>query len=128
MTKKNASAGLRGQIAGETSIATVGAEGHGLTYRGYDVKDLAAHTGFEEVAHLLLRGRLPTEPELVAYRARLASMRDLPPTLVEVLERIPADAHPMDVMRTGVLGARAASSRRRTTTTIPACSATLPTS
>ncbi len=97
-----AGAGLRGQIAGQTALCTVGKEGAGLTYRGYDVRDLAAHCKtFEEVAYLLLRGDLPTQDELTAYLKRLHDMRDLPATLKEVLERIPADAHPMDVMRVG---------------------------
>ena len=95
-------AGLRGQIAGQTALCTVGKEGAGLTYRGYDVRDLAAQCKtFEEVAFLLLRGHLPNQDELTAYLKRLHDMRDLPVTLKEVLERIPADAHPMDVMRVG---------------------------
>ncbi|MDY0249236.1 MAG: 2-methylcitrate synthase [Pseudomonas sp.] len=95
-------AGLRGQIAGQTALCTVGKEGAGLTYRGYDVRDLAVHCKtFEEVAYLLLYGHLPTQTEIDAYLKRLHDMRDLPATLKEVLERIPADAHPMDVMRVG---------------------------
>lgn len=99
-------AGLRGQVAGQTALSTVGKEGAGLTYRGYDVRDLAAHAGFEEVAYLLLYGELPNVEQLSAYKARLKGLRDLPQALKEVLERIPANAHPMDVMRTGasVLG------------------------
>lgn len=104
--KKLGGAGLRGQVAGETSLCTVGKEGHGLTYRGYPIEVLAEKAEFEEVAHLLLRGKLPNRQELAAFKARLKGMRALPPVLREVLERIPADAHPMDVMRTGcsVLG------------------------
>lgn len=94
-------AGLRGQIAGKTALATVGQSGSGLTYRGYDISDLAASCQFEEVAHLLLKGHLPTQVELDAYKAKLKTLRGLPQALKEVLERIPADAHPMDVMRTG---------------------------
>lgn len=95
-------AGLRGQVAGQTALCTVGKEGAGLTYRGYDVRDLAKNCQhFEEVAHLLWYGKLPNQAELDAYMKRLKSMRDLPAALKEVLERIPADAHPMDVMRTG---------------------------
>lgn len=94
-------AGLRGQIAGKTALSTVGVSGSGLTYRGYDLQDLASHCEFEEVAHLILRGHLPTAAELQAYKARLKSLRALPAALKEVLERIPAGAHPMDVMRTG---------------------------
>ncbi len=96
-------AGLRGQIAGQTALCTVGKEGAGLTYRGYDVRDLAKNCKkFEEVAYLLWYGKLPNQAELDAYVTRLKGMRDLPTALKEVLERIPADAHPMDVMRTGV--------------------------
>ncbi|OYW90610.1 MAG: 2-methylcitrate synthase, partial [Pseudomonadales bacterium 32-61-5] len=94
-------AGLRGQIAGQTALCTVGKTGAGLTYRGYDVRDLAAECDFEEVAYLLFYGELPTVEQLAAYKARLKTLRDLPQTLKEVLERIPASAHPMDVMRTG---------------------------
>ena len=99
--KELSGAGLRGQIAGKTALSTVGKTGSGLTYRGYDVKDLAAHCEFEEVAHLILQGELPNEAELAAYKKRLKAMRNLPQALKEVLERIPASAHPMDVMRTG---------------------------
>ena len=94
-------AGLRGQVAGQTALSTVGQAGAGLTYRGYDVRELAADAQFEEVAYLLLYGELPTKTELAAYSAKLSKLRDLPQALKEVLERIPADAHPMDVMRTG---------------------------
>jgi len=99
--KKLSGAGLRGQSAGETSLSTVGVSGSGLTYRGYDIKDLAEKVSFEEVAHLILHGELPTEAELAKYQQKLKSMRGLPAALKEVLERIPKDAHPMDVMRTG---------------------------
>ena len=99
--KKLTGAGLRGQVAGETALCTVGKTGTGLTYRGYDITDLAENTCFEEVAHLILKGELPTQGELDAYRAKLKGLRSLPPALKEVLERIPASAHPMDVMRTG---------------------------
>lgn len=99
-------AGLRGQVAGQTALCTVGKTGAGLTYRGYDVRDLAAQSEFEEVAYLLFYGELPAAQQLADYKARLKTMRDLPAALKEVLERIPGDAHPMDVMRTGasVLG------------------------
>ena len=99
--KKLTGAGLRGQVAGETALCTVGKTGTGLTYRGYDITDLAENTCFEEVAHLILKGELPTQSELDAYRVKLKGLRSLPPALKEVLERIPASAHPMDVMRTG---------------------------
>ncbi|MDX5386389.1 MAG: 2-methylcitrate synthase [Marinobacter sp.] len=99
--KKLSGAGLRGQVAGETALCTVGKTGTGLTYRGYDVTDLAANAQFEEVAYLLLRGKLPNQAELDAYKAKLKSLRNLPDALKLVLEQIPKDAHPMDVMRTG---------------------------
>jgi len=94
-------AGLRGQIAGQTALCTVGKTGAGLTYRGYDVRDLAAQCDFEEVAYLLFYGELPNAQQLAEYKNRLKTLRDLPQALKEVLERIPANAHPMDVMRTG---------------------------
>ncbi|MDF9894391.1 UNVERIFIED_ORG: 2-methylcitrate synthase [Pseudomonas vranovensis] len=99
-------AGLRGQVAGQTALSTVGQAGAGLTYRGYDVRDLAEHALFEEVAYLLLYGELPSKAQLAQYQQKLKTLRDLPQALKEVLERIPASAHPMDVMRTGcsVLG------------------------
>lgn len=100
-TKVLSGAGLRGQVAGKTALSTVGKEGSGLTYRGYDVKDLAETCVFEEVAHLILKGALPTQAELDAYRTTLKSLRGLPQALKDVLERIPAEAHPMDVLRTG---------------------------
>ena len=99
--KKLGGAGLRGQTAGQTALCTVGKTGTGLTYRGYDISDLAAGASFEEVAHLILRGALPNAEELKAYRAKLKMLRGLPSPVREALERIPADAHPMDVMRTG---------------------------
>ncbi len=101
MMKGSYSPGLEGVVAGETAISTVGKEGVGLTYRGYSITDLAEHATFEEVAHLLIRGRLPTREELAAYRQRLISLRGLPPALMTVLEQLPASAHPMDVLRTG---------------------------
>jgi len=98
---KKTGAGLRGQSAGETTICTVGAEGNSLRYRGYDVVELAQDSTFYEVAYLLLKGQLPTQVELDAWTAKLLPLRELPQPLLEVLERIPADTHPMDVMRTG---------------------------
>jgi len=108
-SKKNeelGGAGLRGQSAGSTALCTVGKTGTGLTYRGYDITDLANNAQFEEVAHLLLRGHLPNQKELDEYKTRLISLRGLPSELKQALELIPASAHPMDVMRTGcsVLG------------------------
>ncbi|HCG7133637.1 TPA: 2-methylcitrate synthase [Vibrio parahaemolyticus] len=99
-------AGLRGQSAGSTALCTVGKTGTGLTYRGYDITDLANNAQFEEVAHLLLRGHLPNQQELDAYKTHLLSLRGLPTELKQALELVPASAHPMDVMRTGcsVLG------------------------
>ena len=99
--KKLGGAGLRGQSAGETALCTVGKEGAGLTYRGYTIEDLAANAQFEEVAYMLLYGALPTQSELDAYNEKLMSLRGLPEDLKKTLEMIPADTHPMDVMRTG---------------------------
>ena len=99
--KKLSGAGLRGQVAGETALCTVGKTGTGLTYRGYDISELAEKAKFEEVAFLLLKGHLPNQSELDAYNTKLQSLRTLPDALKEVLERIPASAHQMDVMRTG---------------------------
>ncbi len=101
MAETNKGAGLRGQTAGQTAICTVGAEGNSLRYRGYDVADLAANASFNEVAFMILHGHLPSQQELDGFSARLQQQRMLPTALCEVLERIPADAHPMDVMRTG---------------------------
>ena len=99
--KKLGGAGLRGQVAGETALCTVGQTGTGLTYRGYDITDLADNVTFTEVAHLILKGELPTQVELDAYVTKLKGLRGLPDALKETLERIPKGAHPMDVMRTG---------------------------
>ncbi|WP_166372156.1 2-methylcitrate synthase [Psychromonas sp. SA13A] len=102
MSDKNiGGAGLRGQSAGETKLCTVGQSGSGLTYCGYDVADLAENTTFEEVAYLLFNGELPTQAQLDEYKKTLFAMRDLPDALKTVLKLIPADTHPMDVMRTG---------------------------
>ncbi|WP_422102350.1 bifunctional 2-methylcitrate synthase/citrate synthase [Vreelandella sp.] len=94
-------AGLRGQSAGATALCTVGKTGSGLTYRGFDIKELAEKAKFEEVAYLLLKGKLPNQAELDHYIAKLKGLRGLPDALKVVLEQIPKDAHPMDVMRTG---------------------------
>ena len=99
--KKLGGAGLRGQVAGNTALSTVGKTGTGLTYRGYAIEELAEKASFEEVAYMLLYGSLPTQSEYDAYSAKLKSFRSLPKALKEVLERIPQSAHPMDVMRTG---------------------------
>jgi 2-methylcitrate synthase len=101
MTKPAKTGGLAGVVAGKTALSTVGKEGHTLTYRGYSIHDLAEHATFEEVAYLLLRGKLPNRAELSAYCKRLGGMRGLPEPLKAVLEQLPASAHPMDVLRTG---------------------------
>lgn len=95
------SSGLAGVIAGRTAISTVGKEGVGLTYRGYSIEDLAEGATFEEVAYLLIYGELPTQKELDRYKEKLRSLRRLPERVRAILEQIPGDAHPMDVMRTG---------------------------
>ncbi len=102
MAASKKTGGLAGVTAGATHLCTVGKEGAGLTYRGYDIYDLADNASFEEVAHLLLHGKLPTQSELDAYRDKIKANRGLPESLKTVLEMIPADAHPMDVLRTGV--------------------------
>ena len=99
--KKLSGTGLRGQVAGETSLCTVGKTGSGLTYRGMDISVLAENAKFEEVAYLLLRGVLPKQQELDNYINKIISLRDLPKVLKDTLERIPSTAHPMDVIRTG---------------------------
>ncbi|SBS28181.1 2-methylcitrate synthase [Marinomonas aquimarina] len=101
MAKELSGAGLRGQSAGETALCTVGKTGSGLTYRGYDIEELADKACFEEVAHLLLYGKLPNRAELDHYKTKLMNLRELPQALKSALELIPKDAHPMDVMRTG---------------------------
>jgi len=101
MSKDKKAGGLAGVTAGETAICTVGKEGAGLTYRGYDIYDLAEHARFEEVAYLLHYGKLPTQGELSDYITRLQGLRDLPAALKQALEAIPGDAHPMDVLRSG---------------------------
>ena len=96
------SVALSGTVAGNTAICTVGRTGNDLHYRGYDILDFADEAEFEEIAHLLIHGSLPNPSELVAYKERLRGMRGLPAALRQVLEQIPASAHPMDVMRTAV--------------------------
>jgi 2-methylcitrate synthase len=98
---KKKSVALSGVQAGTTAVCTVGHSGNDLHYRGYDILELAEKSTFEEVAHLLIHGELPTYSQLAAYRVKLARLRGLPEALKTVLEQIPADAHPMDVMRTG---------------------------
>src|SRR5438552_8459112 len=101
MSTDKKTGGLAGVVAGETDICTVGKEGMGLTYRGYSINDLAEKATFEEVAFLLLYGRLPNRTELDAHCKKLVSLRGLPAQLKTVLEQLPADTHPMDVLRTG---------------------------
>ena len=100
--KPKKSVALSGVTAGNTAICTVGRTGNDLHYRGYDILDMAAVAEFEETAYLLVHGKLPTRDELAAYHRKLASIRGLPPPVRAMLEQIPASAHPMDVMRTGV--------------------------
>jgi 2-methylcitrate synthase len=96
------SVALSGTVAGNTAICTVGRTGNDLHYRGYDILDFADEAEFEEIAHLLIHGTLPTRAELDAYKDRLRSLRGLPAALRGALEQIPPSAHPMDVLRTAV--------------------------
>jgi 2-methylcitrate synthase len=100
--KPKKSVTLSGIAAGETAVCTVGQRGNDLHYRGYDIKDLAANCTFEEVAHLLIHGKLPNAAELAAYKARLVSLRGMPAEVKRTLELLPARTNPMDVLRTGV--------------------------
>lgn len=99
-TKKK-SVALSGTAAGNTALCTVGRTGNDLHYLGYDIADLAEHCEFEEVAYLLIYGELPTAEQLRGYKNKLRTLRGLPQTVRTVLEQIPADSHPMDVLRTG---------------------------
>lgn len=96
------SVALSGMIAGSTALCTVGLNGNELHYRGYDILDLAEHCEFEEVAHLLIHGKLPTQNELNLYKKKLKTLRGLPKNVQKALETLPASSHPMDVLRTGV--------------------------
>jgi 2-methylcitrate synthase len=100
--KPKKSVALSGVTAGNTALCTVGRSGNDLQYRGYDILDIAEVCEFEEIAHLLVHGKLPTAAELRAYKTRLRALRGLPASVREALERLPASAHPMDVLRTGV--------------------------
>ena len=100
--KPKKSVALSGVPAGNTALCSVGKSGNDLHYRGYDIADLAANCEFEEVAHLLIHGTLPTQSQLIAYKTKLKGLRGLPDQVKAILEQIPASAHPMDVMRTGV--------------------------
>ena len=99
--KPKKSVALSGVAAGSTALCTVGRSGNDLHYRGYDILDIAEHCEFEEIAYLLVHGKLPNAAELRNYKARLMQLRGLPAVVRSVLEQIPAGAHPMDVMRTG---------------------------
>lgn len=100
--KAKKSVALSGVVAGNTALCTVGRSGNDLHYRGYDILDIAEACEFEEVAHLLIHGRLPNVVELKAYKEKLRRMRGLPLQVQHVLENLPASCHPMDVMRTYV--------------------------
>lgn len=100
--KPKKSVALSGVAAGNTALCTVGRTGNDLRYRGYDIQDIAEACEFEEIAHLLVHGKLPTQGELQAYKARLKALRGLPHSVKLALEQLPAASHPMDVMRTGV--------------------------
>ncbi|EWM42558.1 citrate synthase family protein [Bordetella holmesii 41130] len=100
--KPKKSVALSGVVAGNTALCTVGRTGNDLHYRGYDILDFADTAEFEEIAHLLVHGKLPTKAELKAYKEKLRSLRGLPAHLQTALESLPAASHPMDVMRTAV--------------------------
>src|SRR5215469_11408230 len=100
--KPKKSVALSGTPAGSTALCTVGHSGNDLHYRGYDIKDLALHCEFEEVAYLLVHGKLPNAAELAAYKASLRPLRSLPAAVKQALELLPPSTHPMDVLRTGV--------------------------
>ncbi|HEY7872467.1 MAG TPA: 2-methylcitrate synthase [Rudaea sp.] len=100
--KPKKSVALSGVAAGNTALCTVGRTGNDLHYRGYDILDFATTAEFEEIAHLLVHGKLPNKAELAAYKTKLKSLRGMPASVKAVLEQIPSSAHPMDVMRTGV--------------------------
>jgi 2-methylcitrate synthase len=98
--KPKKSVALSGVVAGNTALCTVGRTGNDLHYRGYDILDVAEQCEFEEIAHLLVHGKLPTVSELVAYKRKLRALRGIPAAVQDVLECIPANTHPMDVLRT----------------------------
>ncbi|MCD6671232.1 MAG: 2-methylcitrate synthase [Burkholderiaceae bacterium] len=100
--KPKKSVALSGVVAGNTALCSVGRTGNDLHYRGYDILEMADVAEFEEIAYLLVHGRLPKRAELVAYKAKLRSLRGLPAAVQAALEALPASAHPMDVLRTGV--------------------------
>jgi 2-methylcitrate synthase len=100
--KPKKSVALSGVSAGNTALCSVGKSGNDLHYRGFDIADLAENCEFEEVAHLLIHGTLPSAPQLMEYKKKLQGLRSLPSQVKAILEQIPATAHPMDVMRSGV--------------------------
>ncbi len=100
--KPKKSVALSGVAAGNTALCTVGRTGNDLHYRGYDILDFAQACEFEEIAYLLVHEKLPTRAELSAYKTKLRALRGLPAAVKAALEAVPASAHPMDVMRTGV--------------------------
>ncbi|BBF85059.1 2-methylcitrate synthase [Aquitalea magnusonii] len=100
--KPKKSVALSGVAAGNTALCTVGRTGNDLSYRGYDILDIADQCEFEEVAYLLVHGKLPNKAELTGYKQKLKALRGLPQVVKSVLEALPASAHPMDVMRSGV--------------------------
>jgi 2-methylcitrate synthase len=100
--KPKKSVALSGVVAGNTELCTVGRTGNDLHYRGYDILDIADVCEFEEIAHLLIHGALPTVAQLAAYKTKLVELRGIPAPVTATLEQIPASAHPMDVMRTAV--------------------------
>jgi len=102
LPKAKKSVALSGVAAGNTALCTVGRTGNDLHYRGYDILDVATTCEFEEIAHLLVHGKLPNRAELAAYKTKLKALRGLPAIVKAVLEQLPASTHPMDVMRTGV--------------------------
>src|SRR5471032_1526767 len=102
LPKAKKSVALSGVVAGNTALCTVGRSGNDLHYRGYDILDVATACEFEEIAYLLVHGKLPTQAQLTGYKATLKSLREVPASLKTVLEQLPASAHPMDVMRTAV--------------------------
>src|ERR1700692_89675 len=102
LPKPKKSVALSGITAGNTALCTVGRTGNDLHYRGYDILDIAEACEFEEIAYLLVHAKLPTAAELIAYKAKLKTLRGVPEAVRGILERLPAATHPMDVMRTAV--------------------------
>ena len=102
LPKPKKSVALSGTAAGNTALCSVGRSGNDLHYRGYDITQFATAAEFEEVAYLLVHGKLPSKPELAGYKAKLKSLRGIPAAVKAALEELPPSAHPMDVMRTGV--------------------------